>query len=158
MKRLFGNRRGEDMIVDFWAILVFAIICIAFLILFSAGKRSAENKLDTQFENKDANFMLQSFLRAPAIGVDRTKTVADIIAEDDIRNDFANTKWLFDRFFQGMPYYTVKLHIEGSHRENLEHSGLSQIITQEDLVGVQNTNSFGTTNANSVVGSKEYVS
>jgi len=152
--KVFRNKRGEDMIVDFWSILVFAVICIVFLVLFSTGSKAAENKLDTDFKNKDANFMLQSFLRAPAIGYDTSKTVADVIAEDDIRNDYANTRFLFNKFFQGMPYYTVKLHIEGEHKENMEHSGLSPIITQSDA-GSVTTTSFGTTNANSVVDSKK---
>lgn len=121
------------MIVDFWAILVFAIICIVFLILFSSGRKSSENQLDTQFENKDANFMLQSFLRAPALGVDQTKTVAEIIAEDDIRNDFASTEKLFGEFFKGMKDYNVYLSIEGAHKENFKKR-LGQNIIERTII------------------------
>jgi hypothetical protein len=124
--KIFTNRRGEDMIVDFWAILVFAIICILFLILFSFSKSADAKDVKSEFMNKDANFMLQAFLRAPAIGIDESKTVADIIAEDDAKDDFDATDKLFAEFFMGMKEYNVYLNVDGTNTENFKKKlGLS---------------------------------
>ena len=60
--------------------------------------------MNTQFVNKDAEFMLESFLTAPAVGYDTTKTVVDIIAEDYAINDMTRTDDLFKKFFQKTEY------------------------------------------------------
>jgi hypothetical protein len=114
--RLMKNKRGEDMLVDFWAILVFAIIVLLFFIIFAFNKTNIEKNIEAKFDTKDANFMLQAFLRAPALGHDSTKTIADIIAENDASDDFDLTKELFHDFFDNMDYYDIQLKIEGEHK------------------------------------------
>jgi len=102
MMRRF-NKKGEDMLVDFWAILIFAIIVLLFFIIFSASKATSNNTITQEFESKDVNFMLDSFLRAPAQeGSADGKTVAEVIAEDSAagNGDFKNTQILFENFFQ----------------------------------------------------------
>jgi hypothetical protein len=93
------GKRGEDMLVDFWAILIFAVIILLFFILFATTK-SGSNKTLTEFDGKDANFMLDSFLRAPVPSED--KTVAEIIVEESAVDGgkFDRTGKLFEEFFK----------------------------------------------------------
>jgi hypothetical protein len=101
ISKILKNKRGEDMLVDFWAILVFATIMILFLILFSVNKTIHQNQIQDEFQNKDAEIMLISFINAPAIGTGLTsdKTVGEIIVEDASTGDFTNTKILFKNYF-----------------------------------------------------------
>jgi hypothetical protein len=88
--------------------------------LFSFNKNTNENKLSTEFDNRDANFMLQSFLRAPAIGYDKTRTVADIVAEDDINNNFGRTEDLFERYFRySSAASKIRIEIDGKNDESM---------------------------------------
>ena len=119
LKKMFKNKRGDDMLVDFWAIAVFAIILLLFFILFSLNKTENENKVQAEFVNKDVNFMLTSFLRAPAIDVDPTKTVGEIITEDSTTGDFTRTKKLFFAYFpyvdelNGLKINSIALDVTG---------------------------------------------
>lgn len=98
--RLFKNKRGEDMLVDFWAILVFALIVLLFFILFAANKNDNKtNEITSEFASKDLEFILHSFLKAPAIGIDSQKTVADIIIEDYAADDYSRTNSLFLEYY-----------------------------------------------------------
>jgi hypothetical protein len=108
------------MLVDFWAILVFAVIILLFFVLFSATKKDYELKLNDEFKNKDAEIMLISFLNAPAINIDSGRTIADIIAEDSLTGEFKNTKELFDEFFIGtINDNDIVLNIDGKYDEEL---------------------------------------
>ena len=98
-KKLFSNRRGEDMIIDFWAILVFAIIIVCFVIVFAVEKTTLTNKIDTEFENKDTDFMLNAFLSAPLVD-DPSKTVSDVIVEESTTGKFPKTQKLFEDYFK----------------------------------------------------------
>ena len=100
--KLWNNKRGDDMLVDFWAILVFAIILIIFFILFAANRHKMDDQVTKDFKYKDGDFMLESFLNAPAIGVDSTRTVKDIIAQDVIMDDYTNTELLFKTYFSNV--------------------------------------------------------
>lgn len=120
-RRLSRNKRGEDMMVDFWSILIFTIIVLLFLIIFSIGKHSMKKNVEADFENKDANFMLLSFLRAPAIDYDSTKTVADIIAEDEAKDNFMRTEDLFHKFFKySSEGSKIRIEIDGNHDDSME--------------------------------------
>ena len=56
------------------------------------------------FQNKDAGFMLNSFLMAKA-NPQSTETISDIIAEDVSNNDFTNTEKQFKLFFSNLNIY-----------------------------------------------------
>jgi len=122
------------MLIDFWAILIFAVIVLLFLILFSFNKISIKNSIETQFENKDANFMLQSFLRAPALGPSvgyGTKTVADIIAEDDAKNDFGRTEQLFDNYFKySSGASKIRVEVDGKNHDSMVINSKISIFTK----------------------------
>jgi hypothetical protein len=103
MFKLRKNKKGEDMLVDFWAILIFAFILIIFFIMFLVDKRG-DAPSTVNFEDKDLSFMLNSFIRAP-YAKDDTKTIGEIIAEDSISNDFTRTKEIFKSYFSGVDTY-----------------------------------------------------
>ncbi|HYD03026.1 MAG TPA: hypothetical protein VEC16_01890 [Alphaproteobacteria bacterium] len=104
--RLIKNKRGEDMLVDFWAILVFALIVLLFFILFAANKKEPKiQEIHAQFSQNDANFMLQSFLKSPAIGIDSTKTVFQIIIEDYNTGDYSRSDTLAKNYFSQLKKY-----------------------------------------------------
>jgi hypothetical protein len=99
------NKKGEDMMVDFWAIIVFAVIVLLFFILFYASKTDAGKNTAALFDDKDAGFMLQSFLKAPAVGVDGIgpgRTVSDIIVESAANEKFDDVKNLYGQFYKGI--------------------------------------------------------
>jgi hypothetical protein len=116
-KLIRWNKKGEDALVDFWAILIFAFIMVIFFILFLANKNSTENKIMTDFMNKDADFMLNSFIKAPAIPKDIT--IGQVIAEDSLQEDFSDSQAYFNAFFgsltqyDGREIYSIQLCIKG---------------------------------------------
>jgi len=102
--RLLKSKKGEDMLVDFWAILIFALILIVFLILFIANKHQTTNNIDSDFYNKDSAFMLDSFLRAPYLQGEG-ENMAEIISQDILKNDFTRTESAFNYFFTNIGTY-----------------------------------------------------
>lgn len=103
---IFNNntrrKKGEDMLVDFWAILIFVIVLLLFLIIFLLTKGdSKENNLREQFAAKDTEYMLNSFIKSPYMK-DGTKTNGEIIVEDYLNNDFSRTVNSFNSFFNGI--------------------------------------------------------
>jgi len=100
------GRKGEDMLVDFWAILAFAIVAVIFFLLFFATRNQSTQDTLTDFKNKDSSFMLDSFLRARYLN-DETKTMSQIIAEDALNDDFSRTKNSFYYFYSGVDVYQV---------------------------------------------------
>jgi len=124
-KKMLRNKRGEDMLIDFWAIAVFAVIILLFFLLFSVNKTVNENKAKTQFINGDTNFMLESFLRAPAIGFTPPKTVGEVITEDATTGDFKDTEDLFKRYFKqinqldNQNIIEITLKIEGDNTKEI---------------------------------------
>lgn len=131
MRKLFKNKKGEDMLVDFWAILVFAIIIILFLIIFSINKDIHENQVEKQFATKDAEIMLISFINAPAIGDGMTtdKSVGEIIVEDTSIDDFSRTEQLFDDFFtESSTNSNIYFEIDGKNDESMKISNGKSIF------------------------------
>ncbi len=101
-KGLWKNRKGEDMLVDFWAILLFVIILLFFLILFIFTKGDSEenNKIREAFTARDTDYMLDSYIKGPYI-MDTSRSIGEIIAEDSLNNDFSRTESSFLLFFNG---------------------------------------------------------
>jgi len=131
------------MLVDFWAILVFAIIIILFFILYSFNKSADEKAVETEFETKDANFILQAFLRAPAVGINAPdSTIADIIMKDSTTGDFTYTEQLFNKYFEGMTGYNVYMHIKGTYGTRLRKRMGISIIDRIDYIVTTNTPLF----------------
>lgn len=97
------NKRGEDLIVDFWAILVFVIILLIFLIIAVIDKNisSKGRELQELFISNDLDYMLNSYLKAPYI-YDNTKTNGEILVEDFMNDDFSRTDNAFNLFFLGI--------------------------------------------------------
>lgn len=90
------------MLVDFWAILAFAIVLILFLILFILTKGNARvNKTIEQFESKDFDYMLNSYIKSPYLK-DTSKTISEVISEDILNNDYSRTEESFQKFFAGL--------------------------------------------------------
>jgi uncharacterized protein YjaZ len=100
--RMLRNRKGEDMLVDFFVVLAFALVIILFFILFSYENHKAQKDSEAKFANKDTNYMLESFLRSPAVDIDSKKTVSQIIMEDSVTQDYKQTTDLFNRYFSQM--------------------------------------------------------
>lgn len=98
------NKRGEDLIVDFWAILVFVIILVIIFIVFMLTKHQSTLDTSIEFKSNDASFMLQSFLRAKADS-NGYETISDIIIRNAEKNDFSETEDYFGKFFQGIESY-----------------------------------------------------
>jgi hypothetical protein len=123
--KMWRSKRGDDMLIDFWAIAVFAVILLLFFILFAVNKTLNDKKVQAEFANKDLNFMLESFLRAPALGVDQTKTVGEIITEDSTTGDFTRTEDLFKRYFKqinqldNQNIIEITLKIEGDNTKDI---------------------------------------
>ncbi len=113
------------MIIDFWMIFVFAIVLIIFFMVFSIDRNANEKKVQAEFLNKDVNFMLESFLRAPALGsgIDSSKTIGEIIVEDSTNNNFDNTEKLFESYFSGvnelngLKVNAIRIEIKGPHND-----------------------------------------
>ena len=103
-KILLRNRRGEDILVDFWAILAFAIVLIIFFILFNLTKTQSTLNTAIDFQNKDAGFMLNSYLRAPYYA-DKDKRIGEIIIEDYMKKDYTRTRDSFKEFYSGTNNY-----------------------------------------------------
>ena len=102
MGKLARNRKGTEMLFDFWAILVFAIVMILIFLLFWATKGdNKESEIVGEFQEKDTQYMLDSYLRAPYLK-DGSKTNAQIIAEDYLDKDFSRTEESFRAFFKGV--------------------------------------------------------
>jgi hypothetical protein len=92
------------MLVDFFAILVFAIIMILFLIIFIANKHQSTLNTENDFKDKDAAFMLDSFMRAPYLK-DPSKSISDIISEDVLNDEFSRTQNSFSYYYSGINNY-----------------------------------------------------
>lgn len=110
------------MLVDFWAILIFVIIMVLFLILFIITKDDKKtNELNTQFSRTDLSYMMNSYLKSPSL-TDRSKTNAEIIAEDVLNDDFSRTENSFKAFFTGVE--TLNADLEDDY---IKHYTLSKI-------------------------------
>lgn len=102
LRKILRNKKGEDMLVDFWAILLFVLILILFLVLFIFTKGdSRSNELRGRLVNTDLNYMMNSYLKSPSL-FDGTKTNGEIIAEDFLNNDYKRTENSFKAFFTGV--------------------------------------------------------
>ncbi len=138
-RKLFKNKRGEDMLVDFWAILVFAMIIMLFLIIFAANKTIYAKNIETQFATKDAEIMLISFINAPAVGTGMTsdKTVGEIIVEDTTNNDFKRTEELFKNYFSASSTGSdIYLEITGEHTESMKISNGISFFDNLKIFGI----------------------
>jgi len=100
------NKKGEDMLVDFFAILIFVVILIIFLLIFLVFRHQTTQDTLSDFKSKDAAFMLDSFIRAKYLP-DQSKTMGEIIGEDAMHDDFSRTDSSFKHFFTGIDDYTV---------------------------------------------------
>ncbi len=110
------------MLVDFWAILMFVIIMVLFLIVFIITKDDTKtNELNTQFSRTDLGYMMNSYLKSPSL-TDRSKTNAEIIAEDALNDDFSRTENSFKAFFTGVE--TLNADLEDDY---IKHYTLSEI-------------------------------
>jgi hypothetical protein len=100
--KILQSKKGEDMLVDFWAILVFALVLLIFLILFIITKGDTkDNELGQRFINSDLDYMLNAYIKSPSLA-DSRKTNGEIIIEDISNNDFSKTKKSFELFFLGI--------------------------------------------------------
>ncbi len=104
-KRLSKDKKGQEMIIDFWVIIGFVAIVIIFMVFFFLNVNKVTNDTQDVVNGKDVNFMLNSFLEAPALGVSPDKRVSDIIIEDYTTDDYANTDILFKSFFKSNKMY-----------------------------------------------------
>jgi hypothetical protein len=92
------------MLVDFWVILVFVVILLGFFALFwSSTRHNTQNTAETDFEGKDAQFMLDSFIKAPSLISQSEKlTIGEIIVKDFYQNDYSRSKVLFEKYFKNV--------------------------------------------------------
>ena len=101
-RKISSNKKGEDMLVDFWSILLFVLILILFLVLFIFTKDDAKsNELSQRFVSTDFNYMLNAYIKSPSLS-DSSKTNGEVIIEDSLNNDFSKTKYSFEKFFLGV--------------------------------------------------------
>jgi len=105
--KLLKNKKGQEMLIDFWTIIIFTGIVIIFLVLFYISKGDVGNTAKDEFKSKDVNIILTSFLRAPAY-FDYSKTAAEIISEDSYSKDFTRTQSIVQKLFVGVDTYNNK--------------------------------------------------
>lgn len=98
--KLWKSKKSENLLVDFWAILIFAIIMLLIFILFLATKRSTDfAEIELRFAEQQPKIMLNSYLKSPY----GEGTIADMIVNDRIEDkDYINTKNTFAKFFKGI--------------------------------------------------------
>jgi hypothetical protein len=106
--KMFKSRKGEDALVDFVAIIVFVVILLLFLIIFWATKRETNNNIEADFMDKNSAFMLNAFLRAPSLTY-TDKTVGEVIAQDYLKNNYDDSKSMFEGFFKNINKYNNRL-------------------------------------------------
>jgi hypothetical protein len=141
LKKMLKSKRGDDMIIDFWAIAIFAVILLLFFLLFSITKTINDSKVQKEYVNKDVNIMLTSFLRAPAINVDSTKTIGEIITEDSAMDDFTRSEKLFLAYFSqvdelnGFKINSIVLSVKGSHDKELGMSKNGKFWSYVEMIG-----------------------
>lgn len=110
------------MLVDFWAILLFAIILIVILVVFILSKGDVKTaELNAQFSRTDAGYMMNSYLKSPSL-TDSSKTNAEIISEDALNDDFTRTENSFKAFFTGIETLNAEL-----KDDYIKHYTLSEI-------------------------------
>jgi hypothetical protein len=65
--RLFNNKKGsgQEIISDILVYTTFVLVIVVFLILFSFKSKSIENKLEVNYENQNAQLILQNILKTP---------------------------------------------------------------------------------------------
>jgi hypothetical protein len=105
LNRFWKSRRGEEALVDFWAIIIFVFILLVFTVFFMLSRHKSTQDTMNDFQNKDVAFMLDSFLRARYLPM-QTKTMGEIIGEDALNDDFERTENSFHYFFEGIDTYT----------------------------------------------------
>lgn len=114
---------GEDLLADFWIILFFALTIVLLFILFYFIRKQSNLNTINDFNNKDASFMLDSFLRSSSL-IESGKTTGEIISEDSINGDYSRTDKIFDYFYSGIDCYKgrnigwIIIDVQGEH--NLE--------------------------------------
>jgi hypothetical protein len=134
--RLWKNKRGDYVLIDFWAIIVFAIILIIFLLLFLITRNQTTQNVNSEFAEKDAQFILDAFLRAPYLK-DNSKTLAQVIAEDVAKDNFENTKASANYFFTNIQCYnhmrieSIKIVIIGDNDDSISVDVPSDSITED---------------------------
>lgn len=102
MFKRIHNKKGEDLLVDFWAILIFTLVLLIFLLIIILNKDPMKTQeLQQRFINSDLDYMLNAYLKAPSL-VNKDKTNAEIIIEDYLNSDYTNTKKSFELFFLGI--------------------------------------------------------
>ncbi len=108
------GKKGEDLLVDFWAILVFVVICLIMFLLFWATKKDSTNQVSDDFKNKDIALMLDAFLRSPYLkdGQETGLTIAEVIAQDSATKNFTRTERAFYYYFSGINRYTGRMQTE----------------------------------------------
>jgi len=106
-KRRPLDRKGQEMLIDFVSIMVFAFLIVVFLVVFFLTKSNITNNINNAYVNKDAEFWLDSFVKAPAnIGTSQ-RTVGDVMIEDYYNDDYSSTFDLFQKFYSTVDRYNV---------------------------------------------------
>jgi hypothetical protein len=123
MKKLSQSKKGEDMLVDFWVIIIWAIlVLLIFLFFMFTKKQSTLNTID-DFKDKDATYILNAFVSSPWLP-DNSKSISGIIIEDTLSDpSFKNTQALLYYFFSGFDCYkgqninSITLTVRGGSNE-----------------------------------------
>lgn len=122
IKNILRNKKGENLLVDFWAILLFVLVLLVFLIIFIVTKDSAkDNELRVQLVRTDLSYMMNSYLKSPSLN-DGSKTNGEIISEDALNNNFYRTENSFKAFFTGVETLNAEM-----KDEKMQHYSLTEI-------------------------------
>lgn len=98
------NKKAEDFVVDFFAILLFIIIAVVFFLIFKFKGQALENSVEDVFVTRDANIILQGLLKSPVYedinndGTPELITISElIIYSDDAKIMEGHIKKIMDK-------------------------------------------------------------
>lgn len=126
----------KGLMVDFFVVIGVAVVLIVFFILFWATKKEYGVEVKEEFYSKDAGLYLNAFLRAPATGVDDKKRVSEIIANEYITKNYAETTALFKSYFAGITTYNNEpiiemcLWVDGQRRSCISYNGGLMVVKE----------------------------
>lgn len=90
MQKIYKNKKGDyfiDVVPQFFSYITLILVLLIFFVLFGikgCGDKSAEQKIQGEISNLDANIILLNYLRTSIEIENSTMTIADIVSMVDI--------------------------------------------------------------------------
>jgi|GEM_PF-6568777 len=104
----FGKRAFiTDVLVDFWAYVMFVLIIIVFAILYTYAIKAKMQALEGAKDITYGNYLAQVYLRKPVTVGNTEMTVAELIAMYDYNQSMEPTESRFEQFFASPTAFIV---------------------------------------------------